>query len=75
MSTPTDPTTDYWLYTTRCERCENFIDYCVKKDMPYDTFRRVTLSMPLQSFKPCEGCERQTLQTLVAYESQPEAEA
>lgn len=66
---------DYWIYTTRCECCGNHIDYCVKKDMPYDTFRRVTLSMPVQSFKPCEDCGRQTLQTLIAYESQPDSEA
>lgn len=68
MSTPS-----YWNYTTRCECCGEHIDYAVKKDIgTYEQFRRVILSMPLQSFKPCEVCERQTLQTLIAYSHQPD---
>lgn len=63
---------DHWVYTTCCECCKKHINYCVQKTLPYESFRKETLLTPVQSFKFCENCECQTLQTKIAFESQPE---
>lgn len=59
----------YWVYITRCECCLSRLEYCVSKSMPYTVFSEITRKREKQQFKPCEHCEKHTLQTLVAFDS------
>ena len=62
---------DYWYYTLRCECCNEPTDYVVKKTMPYQAFLRGMLSTDRQEFRHCGTCGRTTLQTLIAFDSEP----
>lgn len=66
---------EVWTYTTRCECCEEMIDYVVPKQTDGDPdkythagFVAYVETMRPQRWLDCERCGRMTLQTVVAYE-------